>query len=217
MLKVLHLRPARGSSSEPPRPRLEDDLGTVLRRSRAGDTRALRTLLTALGAPMLQVVRRVLGSRHPDIEDTFQEATLALVQALPTFRGECSARQFGCRIATFTAISARRRRKIPGDVPLDDDGVEDRSPGDSERTPETDWVLAARRRELVRNLLDELPVPQAEALVLHSIVGLTVEELASATGAPVETVRSRLRLARAALRLRIAGDRAALELTEDLS
>jgi len=62
-----------------------------------------------------------------------------------------------------------------------------------------------------------LPVPQAEALVLHSIVGLTVEELASATAVPVETARSRLRLARAALRVRITGDRAALELTEDLS
>jgi RNA polymerase sigma factor (sigma-70 family) len=217
MLKVLHLRLARGNPPESPRPPLKDDLGAVLLRSRAGEARALRTLLTALGPAMLQVVRRVLGSRHPDVEDTFQEATLALVQALSTFRGECSARQFACRIATFTAISARRRHKVAGDVPLDDDDDEDRSPRGSETVPETDWVLAARRRELVRHLLDELPVPQAEALVLHSIVGLTVEELASATAVPVETARSRLRLARAALRVRIAGDRAALELTEDLS
>ena len=198
---------------------MDDDLGALLRRSCAGEKRALRTLLTELGPPMLQVIRRVLGSGHPDVEDTLQDATLALVQALPSFRGECSARHFGCRIATFTAISARRRHKVTGDAPLDDDAFDagEGSPVGAEPTRGADWALVARRRELVRHLLDELPVPQAEALVLHSVAGLTVEELAGATGAPVETVRSRLRLARAALRLRIASDPAALELTEDLS
>jgi len=220
MLKVLKLRPARGGALEPS-PGMDDDLGGVLRRSREGEAGALRTLLTAVGPPMLQVIRRVLGAGHPDVEDTLQEATLALVQALPAFRAECSARHFACRIAAFTAISARRRRAPTAEaalrVDVDGDGAEGDGPllaGDDAR--QADWGLAARRRELVRHLLDELPEPQAEALVLHSIVGLTVEELASATGAPMETVRSRLRLARAALRGRIAGDPAAAELTEDL-
>jgi len=40
-------------------------------------------------------------------------------------------------------------------------------------------------------------------LVLHAAHGFTVEELAGAIGRPLETIRSRLRLAKRALRERI--------------
>ena len=185
----------------------EGNLQPLLDRCRGGDAAATRTLLTSLAPSMLQVIRRVLGVRHPDVEDTLQEAMLAAARALPSFRGECGVRHFGCRIATFVAITARRREPPPADA-LDDDAP---------ASAEADWALAARRRELVRSLLDQLPVEQAEALVLHCVVGLTVEELAAAAGAPIETARSRLRLAKGALRLRIAGDAAAAELVEDFS
>jgi RNA polymerase sigma-70 factor (ECF subfamily) len=158
---------------------------------------------------MLKVIRRVLGARHPEVEDTLQEAMLATARALPTFRGECSPWHFGSRIASFVAISARRRVPPPPSDPLDDHDL----PG----ATETDWALAARRRELVRRLLDQLPVPQAEALVLHCVAGLTVEEVAAASSVPVETARSRLRLAKRAFRIRIADDAAATELLEDLA
>ena len=214
MLKVLKLRRARERAFEGSLPAMEDDLAGLVQRHQAGKKDALRTLLTALGPPMLQVVRRVLGARHPDVEDTLQEAAIALVRALPGFRGECGARHFASRIAALTAISARRRRHLTtGGAPrgpYEDDEVHAAS------EPETDWAVAARRRELLRHLLDELPEPQAETLVLHSITGFTVEEVARAMAVPVETARSRLRLARAALRVRIAGDPAASELLEDL-
>jgi RNA polymerase sigma-70 factor (ECF subfamily) len=59
---------------------------------------------------------------------------------------------------------------------------------------------------IVRDLLDELPEPLAEALALHTVLGYTVGEIAQASRAPVETVRSRLRLAKQALRKRIIAD-----------
>jgi RNA polymerase sigma-70 factor, ECF subfamily len=51
---------------------------------------------------------------------------------------------------------------------------------------------------LVRALRD-LSQPQRDAVVLHHLVGLSVEEVAHRTGAPVGTVKARLHRGRAAL------------------
>jgi RNA polymerase sigma-70 factor (ECF subfamily) len=59
---------------------------------------------------------------------------------------------------------------------------------------------------VVRELLDTLSDPLAEALALHCILGYTVQEVAATCAVPQETVRSRLRLAKQALRKRILGD-----------
>lgn len=203
----------------PPR-REDDELLPLARRASEGDERAATTLLTALGPVMLLVVRRVLGARHPDVEDTLQEATVALMRALLAFRGDSSIRHFARRIAARAAIDMRRREGRAGACITDFDGEVDDRPtdlGDDERDPRrTDWAVMARRRELVRRLIDELPVPQAEVLVLHCAAGMTVDEVARATGVPLETARSRLRLAKAALRERVARDPAAFDLLEEL-
>ena len=66
--------------------------------------------------------------------------------------------------------------------------------GDSGYVPELspDWVdLAAALRQV--------PLAQREALVLHHMAGLTVEEVAVQLGAPAGTVKTRLARGRAAL------------------
>ena len=75
-----------------------------------------------------------------------------------------------------------------------------------------DECLASRRQALLQELIDELPEPQAETLALRVVVGLSLKETAAATGAPVNTVRSRMRLAREALRTRIEQQPALAEL-----
>lgn len=217
MLKVLQARLQGRSSVERSLPPTEDELRVVVAAARGGDAKALRTLLVRVGPPMLQVIRRVLGAHHPDVEDTLQEATLAFVRALPGFRGDCAAQHFGCRIATLTAISAYRRRSGPRDArqeQADAGAVDcDEVPGQGEGAQ----IVALRRRQVVRQLLNDLPDAQAEALVLHCLAGLTVSELAGSMGVPRETARSRLRLAKAALRKRIAGDPDAIDLLEDMA
>jgi RNA polymerase sigma-70 factor (ECF subfamily) len=52
------------------------------------------------------------------------------------------------------------------------------------------------------SVLDELPLPQRHAVVLHHLLDMTVPEIALELDLPRETVRSRLRLARARLRER---------------
>ena len=182
-----------------------DPLRAVARRGAAGDERAQRTLLVALGPVLLRVVRGVLGSGHADVEDVLQESMLALCSALASFRGECQTSHFACRVAVQTAMNARRRaahrqRTTPNVAPdeLDEVAREDLSP------PEL--LAAARRREVLRALLEELPDAQAEVLALHTMLGHSVAETAAVTGVPINTVRSRLRAALAALRERAGAD-----------
>jgi RNA polymerase sigma-70 factor (ECF subfamily) len=169
------------------------------------DPRAERTLLVALGPALLRVVRAVAGGSPADSEDTLQEAMVAVHTALPGFRGECTVVHFACRVALRTAMNARRRnayrrRHTPPVSPDDlaELALDPRSPAEA--------VDAERRRAALRALLDELPAPQAEALALHVVLGYSVDETACATGVPANTVRSRLRAALSALRVRVDTD-----------
>lgn len=164
----------------------------------------MRDLLRAIGQPLLAAVRAIAGRGAPDVEDIAQETMVAFVQALPAFRGECSVMHYASRIAVRTAMAARRRR-LARETRADQ--LEDASPA-AERyaaSPgEEAWV--ARRRDLLRTLLDELPQVQADTFALRIALGYSMQEVADATGAPINTVRSRVRLAKEALRRRIEED-----------
>jgi RNA polymerase sigma factor (sigma-70 family) len=187
----------------PPEPR-HDELAPLASRVIAGDREALRTFLAIVTPHLLRVVRRVLGSAHPDVEDVTQEAALGVVQALGRFRQEGTVLHFACRIGVLSAMNARRR-----------DATQKRARGAHEADPEEvagdtlspeSAAIGSALAPIVRELLDALPEPLAEALALHCVLGHTVAEVAASSGVPLETVRSRLRLAKQALRKRILGD-----------
>lgn len=167
---------------------------------------AARTLLRTVTPSLLRVVRGILGASNPDVPDVCQEAAVALLAALPQFRGHSTVTHFACRIALLTAMNARRKARLGQRAPLaDDDSLQDGAPHPGEAAE------AARRRAALRRLLDELPPAQAEVLALHVMLGYTVQETSATVAAPIDTVRSRLRRALSALRDRIHGDRALLE------
>jgi RNA polymerase sigma-70 factor (ECF subfamily) len=185
--------------------RAEDPLRQVALAAAQGQREAQRTLLVAVGPALLRTIRGVLGSAPQEVEDTLQEAMVALHLAIGSFRGDCSTQHFACRIAVQTAMNARRRaghrrRHTPSVPPEDLHGFAgaDLSP------PEL--LAAQRRREVLRQLLCELPEAQAEVLAFHSVLGYTIDETANALAVPVDTVRSRLRTGLAKLRARVARD-----------
>jgi RNA polymerase sigma-70 factor (ECF subfamily) len=207
-------------AAPPPRIGFEDptDLGRLtplVRAAQEGNTAAVDTLLAGLAAPLLHAVRALMGPRHPDIEDLVQEVLIAVVDALPSFRGECTLLHFAIRIAARrTTVVRRRSRSITGwletfwrsEYPLSTQPISPR-----------DETIADRRRTLMRTLLGELPEAQAEAMVLRLGLGYSIEEIAAISSAPINTVRSRLRLAKDALRSRIEADPRWAELWEDES
>jgi RNA polymerase sigma-70 factor, ECF subfamily len=196
------------------RPNALDPLEAITLAAAAGDARAIHTLIVSVSPAILRAVVGVLGANHPEVEDVVQESALGLIAALGRFRGDCKIHHFAARIGILTALKARRRLKARGDAyadPVNDGDLphEEVSPGQ--------MAHDVRRREVLRSLFEELPVAQSEALVMHFVLELTVEEIADATAAPMNTVRSRLRLAKQALRLRIEADPALRDALEVLS
>jgi RNA polymerase sigma factor (sigma-70 family) len=192
------------SVSEPERGTSErDSLVALARRAAGGDRGATSQLLRVVAPSLLRGIRRMTGG-GAEVDDLLQESMIALVAALPAFRGESSIERYASRIAVRTTIAARRRmRERQGWM---DEHVRGNEPLERPVTTPDDETLSARRRRLLRELLAELPEAQAESLAMRVVLDYSLEEVAAATDAPVNTVRSRLRLAREALRERIEKD-----------
>jgi RNA polymerase sigma-70 factor (ECF subfamily) len=107
-------------------------------------------------------------------------------------------------VALLTAMNVRRRDATRKRMAVRQDVAMELF---ASSTPQPDAELAARAlAKAMRELLDALPLEQAEVLGLHVVLGYTVREIADSSRVPAETVRSRLRLAKEALRRLIAGD-----------
>lgn len=163
-----------------------------------GDRDAAEALCRELLPRVRNLVRYLLRG-DARVDDVAQEALIAVLRGLATFRGDGRFESWVDRIVARTAFTAIRRIRAetqPGQhAPVEGDAGPDAAAlGDS----------YALRRELAV-ALDRLPGDQRESLVLHFAVGMTVPEIAEAADAPIETVRSRLRLGKAALRQALGG------------
>jgi RNA polymerase sigma factor (sigma-70 family) len=169
--------------------RLED----IGRAAVDGDKGALEKLLRALAPAMLRIMRAVLGPRQAGIDELLHESVLGFIGALGRLPDEGVVSDTALVIAFRHALAVRRRQ--PADC-LEPDAAPLPEP-----FPEIE-----RRRAVIADLLMTLPPPQAEALGLRAVVGLTVDEIARATGVGATTVRGRLRVAKESLAAALARD-----------
>ncbi len=86
-----------------------DELAHLAAAAARGEPGAVRTFLVMVLPHAFKVVRRVLGARHPEVEDTVQESASNILKALPRYRGDASVLHFVCRVAVLTAMNVRRR------------------------------------------------------------------------------------------------------------
>ncbi|MEP6504807.1 MAG: sigma factor-like helix-turn-helix DNA-binding protein, partial [Betaproteobacteria bacterium] len=92
-------------------------------------------------------------------------------------------------------------------APDGDDGGErwvDRLPADA-ADGRVARIESRQQAEAFLDALAQLPEAQREAFVLQAEGGLSVDEVASATGVGAETAKTRLRYAKAKLRTLLAG------------
>lgn len=168
----------------------------LVARAVAGDVEATGKLLKQLAPGILRGARAILGADHPDLDDVVQQSMIAIVQALPQFRGECSLTHFTARIFTRIALATRRRTHVLGErqeAEIEVDSLH------GEQANQAETFEATRRRALLGKLLGSINPEQAEALALRVVFGCSLPEVAAATGVPLNTVRSRVRLAKEAL------------------
>jgi RNA polymerase sigma factor (sigma-70 family) len=186
------------------------ELAALARLAGSGDPVATRRFLDWIWPTLARVVNGVLGGRHADVDDVMQQSMLAVLQALSAFRGECHPAGYASRIALHVALRARRSAGIRLARAR---SLAELSAGEPEAACFEGEVPSERRKRALRDLLTDLPEEQADALALRVVLGWSLDEIANATGAPVNTVRSRVRLAKEALRKRIEAEPS---LTDDL-
>lgn len=166
----------------------------------AGDAEALGRLYDAYGRIAFAVVYRMLSSPEA-AEEVVQDVFHSVWRRAADFRRERGAvRTWILAIARNAAIDWRRTkgRRIEREVDLDAAAA---LPGGGEVVEE---VMMTLRAEHIRAAVRLLPTEQRDVLALAFWGGLTQSEIASRTGTPIGTVKSRVRLGMEKLRAALA-------------
>lgn len=164
----------------------------LARGAAGGDREAARALLTLL-LPRIRNVARYLVRRDSETDDAVQEALIAVLRGLPTYRGEGTLVSWADRVTARAVFRHLRQTQRHPELTLVEPAAPPAAPCIAD-----EYLL--RRRAVA--VLDALPSDQRHAVVLHHVLEMTVPEIARELNVSAETVRSRLRLARERLRAR---------------
>ncbi|MCU1494736.1 MAG: polymerase subunit sigma [Acidimicrobiaceae bacterium] len=157
-----------------------DDGTRLLLEARDGSRRALAEFVRGTQPAVWRFCAHLVG--RDDADDATQETYIAAWRALPSYRGEASARTWLFVIARRSAerVARRRRRWLE---------LADQAPGPSVPTrPDSAGEID--------DLLGSLDLERRTALVLTQVVGLSYVEAAAVCECAVGTIRSRVARAR---------------------
>jgi RNA polymerase sigma-70 factor (ECF subfamily) len=184
----------------------EADDAELLRAHRAGDRHAFSRLYDRHDRPCFQFIRRMLGPAGASLaEDLHQETWLAIARNAASYDPrKASFRAWLYTIARNKVWDQFRRQKVTVLAPAEDD-VAMLIPDDGPSP--LDNVASRELAERLVAAVEALPLEQRGAFIMFADGGLSLEEIALATGVAAETAKSRLRYARAKLREALAGER----------
>jgi RNA polymerase sigma-70 factor, ECF subfamily len=166
-----------------------------------GQARAFETIYERHGGAAFSLAYRMCGSSSL-AEDVAQEAFLSIWRSGGRYdRARGSVRTWVLGIVHNRAIDALRRTVVHERRRASDEGIEERFEA-RERTE----VEAARREEAstIRGMLQTLPDEQSRVIELAYFGGFTHSEIAEMLGAPIGTVKGRMRLGLEKLRGQLA-------------
>ena len=180
----------------------------------AGDASAFEQLYARHHAGLYRFIRRLLGpALSAQTDEVFQDTWLRVVQARAQWQPQgASFRTWLYTLANHRVIDLWRRSGREVSLDLDDEAAP-WEPEAGHASPWQHWPapasaapqsedLAFWRRAGVRLLqcLDELPLPQRSAFLLHHDDGLPLDDVARALEVGFETAKTRLRYAMSKLR-----------------
>jgi|CZKU01.1.fsa_nt_gi RNA polymerase sigma-70 factor (ECF subfamily) len=139
---------------------------------------------------------RRLGAPALTVDDVVQETFVIVHRRLAEFEGRSSLRTwlFGIVLNVVRAhrrsLLAKHPHALRSEVAADLEAVRDAAPGPHEIATQAEAV------RLVDRLLEALDEGKREVFVLAELEQMSAPEIAAAVGIPLNTVYSRLRLAR---------------------
>ena len=183
-------------------PELTDE--ALLERAGNGDQGAIAVLYDRYRGLMYGLATRITGDQAL-AQDVLQDAFVGIWKNAARFSSaRASARTWILSITHHRAVDAVRRRRPTMELP------DAELPPPVQLTVPDVWGDVAQRLdgEAVKAALETLSGVQREAIELAYFGGLTQQEIADRTGAPLGTVKSRVRLGLLQLRGALEGEEA---------
>jgi len=191
----------------------EPDDDTLMTAYARGDSAAFERLYQRHQAGLYRFVRRLLGTAlAAQADEVFQDTWLRVVQSRTRWQPQ------GASFRTWLYTLGHHRvvdllRKSGREVALDAFEGEDGEPWQPDTDAWQHWPAPAsaaphseelafwrRAGERLLGCLEQLPLPQRSAFLLHHDDGLALDEVASALEVGFETAKTRLRYAMSKLR-----------------
>lgn len=186
---------------------MTDDLTDedLLFRFRDGDAVAFESLMRRHRTQVFTFLARLTADRAR-AEDLLQETWLRVVAAAPRWEPRARFRTWLYAVARNLATDEARRAVHRRAEPLDDPPGETGAAGAALQSAAPGPDRAAESAELRPRLLlalASLPLEQREVFLLREQAGVPFGEIAEITGAPLPTVKSRMRYALEGLRRKL--------------
>jgi len=179
-----------------------------------GDAAAFERLYARHRSGLYRFVRRLLGrALDAQVDEVFQDTWLRVVQSRTRWQPQGAAfRTWLYTLAHHRVIDLLRRsgREVSIDAFESDDAGDpwqpdaqawQHWPAPASAAPQSDEIAFWRRAgERLLGCLEQLPLPQRSAFLLHHDDGLALDEVAKALEVGFETAKTRLRYAMSKLR-----------------
>jgi RNA polymerase sigma-70 factor (ECF subfamily) len=162
----------------------------LVHRAKAGDRRALETLVERYSARVSRLAHQLLSDVE-DARDAAQESLLKVSTKLRQFRGDCQFSTWLHRLVVNTCKDLAERQTLRRGTTLPEEETSTGEEGDPWRLA----VLADVRRDLAQGLA-RLTAEQRSVVVLRDALDLPYDEIARRLRIPAGTAKSYVHRAR---------------------
>ncbi len=177
------------SELRPKHPTVEKTPAGASEAAPAGNVATFRAIFTTEFSYVCHSLRR-LGAPLRDIEDLAHDVFVVVVRHLPDYDRARPIRPWLFGIAFRVALDHRRLARHAFEVVGTECDVADEAPGAD------DGLATKEASQLVTEALAAIDIDRKAVFLMHDLDGHSAREIAAALSMPINTVFSRLRVAR---------------------
>jgi len=178
----------------------------LVKRLKQGDEDAFVSIVDMYRKAGISLAYRIMND-YEEAEDVSQEAFAVLYRKIHSFREESSLKTFFMSILINLVRQRLRRKRLLSFISLSryqDEGDEVQAVVEDSHDMER-AIIGKEIGEKIEKAVSRLPLRQKEVFVMRHYEGMSLEEIAKATGCSVGTIKSHLFRAINALRKKLRG------------